>query len=87
LPGIGVGLGLSHYGKNADEGCFRMALTRHFGPTREEVIDGWIKLHSNELHNLLTKCYQDDQSRMRQVGHVAHKQETGKLMREETTED
>jgi hypothetical protein len=40
-------------------------LRRIFGPKREEVTKGWIKLHDEELHNLysfvlFTKYYYGD---------------------------
>jgi hypothetical protein len=30
----------------------KRVLRRIFGPKRDDVIEGWIKLHNEELHNL-----------------------------------
>jgi hypothetical protein len=32
--------------------CENRVLRRIFGPKRDEVMGGWIKLHNEELHNL-----------------------------------
>jgi hypothetical protein len=50
-------------------------LRRIFGPKRDEVTEGWRKLHNEELHGLysspsITKMIKE--RRMRWVGHVAH---------------
>jgi hypothetical protein len=50
-------------------------LRRIFGPKRDEVMEGWRKLHNEELHSLyyspniirMTKS-----RRMRWAGHVVH---------------
>jgi hypothetical protein len=49
-------------------------LRRIFGPKRDEVTEGWRKLHSEELHNLYSSpsiitMYKS--KRMRWAGHVA----------------
>jgi hypothetical protein len=49
-------------------------LRRIFGPKRDEVTGGWIKLHSGELHNLYLSpdiIRQIKSRRMRWTGHVA----------------
>jgi hypothetical protein len=44
-------------------------LRKIFERKREEVVGGWRRLHNEELHNLIKS------PRVRQVGHLAHKQE------------
>jgi hypothetical protein len=49
-------------------------LRRKFGPTRDEVRDGWRKLHSRELHNLYSSpniIRMFKSKRKRSAGHVA----------------
>jgi len=49
-------------------------LRRIFGPKREEVTKGWIKLHNEELHNLYatTNIIRVIKSwRIRWLGHIA----------------
>jgi hypothetical protein len=49
-------------------------LRRIFGPKREEVIGGWRKLHSEELHNLYSSpsiIIITKSRRMRWAGHIA----------------
>jgi hypothetical protein len=48
-------------------------LRRIFGPKRDEVMGGWIKLHNGELHNLYSsarKIRMIKSMRMRGTGHV-----------------
>jgi hypothetical protein len=50
-------------------------LRRIFGPKRDEVIGGWRKLHSEELHNLYCSpsiIRMIKSSKMRWIRHVAH---------------
>jgi hypothetical protein len=47
---------------------------RIFGPKRDELTGGWIKLHNEELHNLYSSpsiIRMIKSSRMRWTGHVA----------------
>jgi hypothetical protein len=49
-------------------------LRRTFGPKRDEVTGGWIKLHNEELHNLYSspsKIRMIKSRRMKWAGHVA----------------
>jgi hypothetical protein len=49
-------------------------LGRIFGPKRDEVIGGWIKLHNKELHNLYSSpsiIRMINSRRIRWTGHVA----------------
>jgi hypothetical protein len=49
-------------------------LRRIFGPKREEVTEGWRKLHNEELHNLYSSpriIRMIKSRRMRWVGHVS----------------
>jgi hypothetical protein len=47
-------------------------LRRIFGPKRDEVTEGWRKLHNEELHNLYSSSIIMIKSRrMRWAGHVA----------------
>jgi hypothetical protein len=49
-------------------------LRRIFGPKRDEVTGGWIKLHNEELHNLYSSTSiirMITSRRMRWAGHVA----------------
>jgi len=53
--------------------CENRALRGIFGPKREEVAEGWRRLHNEELHKLYTspniiKLFKS--RRMRRVGHV-----------------
>jgi hypothetical protein len=53
-------------------------LRRIFGPKSEEVVGGWRRLYSEELHNLyalLNIITVSKSKRMRRAGHVAHKGE------------
>jgi hypothetical protein len=48
---------------------------RIFGPKRDEVTEGWRKLHNEELHNLYSSpsiIRIIKSRRMRLVGHVAY---------------
>jgi hypothetical protein len=46
-------------------------LRRIFGPNREEIIEGWRKLHNKEIHNLFSSNIRKRNSRgMRWMGHV-----------------
>jgi hypothetical protein len=50
-------------------------LRRIFGPTRDEVTEGWRKLHNQELHGLYSSpgiVRVIKARRMRWAGHVAH---------------
>jgi hypothetical protein len=52
----------------------RSVLRRIFGNKRDEVIGGWRKLHSEELHNMYSSpniIKQIKSRRMRWAGHVA----------------
>jgi hypothetical protein len=52
-----------------------MVLRRIFGPNREEVAGGSIRLHNEELHKLYTSPYivkVIKSTIMRWAGHVAH---------------
>jgi hypothetical protein len=49
-------------------------LRRIFGPKRDEVTEGWRKLHNEELHNLYSSpsiIRMIKSRRMRWAGHVA----------------
>jgi hypothetical protein len=66
--------------------CLRVfenrALSRMFGPRRDEVTGEWRKLHSQELHNLYSSpniIRQMMSRRMRWAGHVARMGEERKL--------
>jgi hypothetical protein len=51
-------------------------LRRTFGPTRDEVMGGWIKLHNEELHNLYSSpsiIRMIKSRKMRWIGNVARK--------------
>jgi hypothetical protein len=51
-----------------------MVLRRIFGPKRDEVTGGWIKMHNEELHNLYSSpnvIRMIKSRRMRLAGHVA----------------
>jgi hypothetical protein len=37
--------------------CENRVLRRIFGPKREEVAEGWRRLHNEKLHNLYTPAY------------------------------
>jgi hypothetical protein len=53
-------------------------LRRIFGPKRDEVTGGWIKLHNEELHNLYLSpsiIRMIKSRRMRCAGHVAQMRE------------
>jgi len=53
-------------------------LGRIFGPRREEVEEGWKRLHNKELHNLYASPYiirVIKSRRMRLIGHVARMRE------------
>jgi hypothetical protein len=57
-------------------------LRRIFGPKRDEVTRGWMKLHSEELHNLYSSpdiIRQVKSRRMRWEGHVARMGEERKV--------
>jgi hypothetical protein len=43
-----------------------------FDPKRDEVTEGWRKLHNEELHNLYSLPRMIKSRRMRWAGHVAH---------------
>jgi hypothetical protein len=71
-------------------------LRRIFGPNRDEVTGGWIKLHNEELHKLYSSpstIRMIKSRRMIWVGHVARMGEKrnaymvfgGKVRRKETT--
>jgi hypothetical protein len=48
-------------------------LRRIFGPRRDEMVGGWIKLHNEELHNLYSSpniIRMIKSRRMRSEGHV-----------------
>jgi hypothetical protein len=49
-------------------------LRRIFGLKREEIIQGWTKLHNEELHNLYSSLSitRMIKSMMRWAGHTAH---------------
>jgi hypothetical protein len=50
-------------------------LSRIFGPTRDEVVEGWRKLHNEELHNLYSSAsiiIKIRSRRIRWAGSVAH---------------
>jgi hypothetical protein len=50
-------------------------LRRLFGPKRDDVVEEWRKLHSEELHNLYSSPHiikQIKSRRMRWARHVAH---------------
>jgi hypothetical protein len=59
-----------------------MMLRRIFGHKREEVTEGWRKLHDEELYNL---CFSPHiirvirSRRMRMVGHIVHMGEVKNL--------
>jgi hypothetical protein len=56
-----------------------MALRITFGPMREEVSEGWRKLHNGELHNLYASpniVRVNKSRRMRWAGHVARMGDT-----------
>jgi hypothetical protein len=51
-------------------------LRRIYGPTRDEIIGGWRKLHNEELHNMYSSPYIIEiikPRRMRLAGHVTRK--------------
>jgi hypothetical protein len=48
---MGVKLGVSHFGKNTLRMFENKVLRRIFGPKRDEVTGGWIRLHNEELHS------------------------------------
>jgi hypothetical protein len=55
-------------------GLENRALRRKFGPKKDEVTEGWRKLHNVELHNLYSspsKIRIIKSRRMRWAGHVA----------------
>jgi hypothetical protein len=57
-------------------------LRRIFGPKRAEVIEGWRKLHNEELHNLYCSpriIRMIKSRRMRWAGHVARMGRRGML--------
>jgi hypothetical protein len=47
----------------------KRALSRIFGPKRDEETGGWRKLHNEELYNLYIRIMKS--RRMRWAGHVA----------------
>jgi hypothetical protein len=50
-------------------------LTRIFGPERDEIIEGWTKLHTEVLHNLYSLpsiIRMIKSTRMKWAGHVAY---------------
>jgi hypothetical protein len=50
---VGMKLGLSHATVKHRLRVFEdRVLRRIFGPKREDVAGGWIRLHDEELHNL-----------------------------------
>jgi hypothetical protein len=52
----------------------KRVLKRIFGPKRDGVTGGWIKLHNEELHNLYSSTSvirMIKSRRMRSAGHVA----------------
>jgi hypothetical protein len=50
---MGVKRGFSHQGKNKRVSVFEnRVLRRIFGPKREDVVGGWVKLHNEELFYL-----------------------------------
>jgi hypothetical protein len=63
-----------------------MVLRRIFGPKRDEVTEGWRKLHNEEVHNLYSSLdiiSMIKSRRMRCVGHVARigkKKSTNKIV-------
>jgi hypothetical protein len=55
-----------------------------FGPKRDEVIEGWRKVHNEELHNLYRSSHIIriiNSGRMRWAGHVARMGEKGNIYR------
>jgi hypothetical protein len=55
-----------------------------FGPKREKVVGGWMRLHNEELCNLYAspnniRVFRS--RRMKCVGHIAHKEEMRKTYR------
>jgi hypothetical protein len=51
-----VKLGLLLQGKNSLSVFGNRMLRRMFGPKREEMAEGWKKLHNDELHNLYSSA-------------------------------
>jgi hypothetical protein len=51
LFSMGLKPGLLYYGKNTVHVLRRMS-----GLTRQEIIGGWRKMHSDELHNTYSMC-------------------------------
>jgi hypothetical protein len=47
-------------------------LTRIFGLKRDEIIGGWRKLHSEELHNLYSSPYIIRTAKSRRMGLAGH---------------
>jgi hypothetical protein len=59
-------------------------LKRIFGPKRDEIMGGWIKLHNEELHNFHSSpniIRMIKSSRMRLDEHVARMGEKGNVCR------
>jgi hypothetical protein len=49
-----------------------MVLRRIFGSKREEFVEGWRRLHNEELHNLYASpnIIRENKYRMRWAGHI-----------------
>jgi hypothetical protein len=53
-------------------------LRRIFGPKRDEIIGGWIKLHNEELHNLYSSPSIIRMSKSKRIRWTVHVAYTGK---------